>query len=82
MREVQAERPQRALEVALRESGRMPAELASAPKSAPGRRALARQFPDTGAPPYRWLAGKIGMGQPSSVRAYVYSALPRRMDSD
>jgi REP element-mobilizing transposase RayT len=82
VREVQAERWQRALEVALRESGRTPAELASAPKSAPWKRALARQLRDTVAPPYRWLAGKLWMGQPSSVRAYVHSEHPRRMDSD
>jgi hypothetical protein len=45
-------------------------------------RTLARQLRDTVAPPYRWLAGKLWMGQPSSVRAYVHSAKPRLEDSD
>jgi hypothetical protein len=79
---VQAEPWQRALEVAFRESGRTPAELASYPKSAPRKRALARQLRDTVAPPYSWLAGELWMGQPSSVRAYVLSANPRLEESD
>jgi hypothetical protein len=82
VREIQAERWQRALEVALRERGRTPAELAFAPKGALWKRSLARQLRDTVAPPYRWLAGKLWMGQPSSVRAYVHLAKPRLEDSD
>lgn len=76
VKELQSERWERALESALQESGQSPAELGSAPKSAPWKRALARKLRDTAAPPYRWLAAKLCMGQPSSVRAYVHAAGP------
>lgn len=62
IREVQVERWQRALEAAFRESGRAPAELASAPKSAPWKRVLARQLRETVAPPYASLAGNLWIG--------------------
>jgi len=67
---------ERALESALQERGRSPAELASALKSAPWKQALARKLRDAAAPPYRWLAGKLGMGKPGSVRAYLHAAEP------
>ena len=67
---------ERALESALQECGRSPAELASALKSAPWKRALARKLRDAAAPPDRWLAEKLGMGKPVSVRAYVHAAGP------
>ena len=56
------------------ESGRFRAELTSAPKSAPWKRALAHTLRDAVAPPYRWLAEKLCMGKPGSVRAYVHAA--------
>jgi REP element-mobilizing transposase RayT len=78
IRELQAERWRRALEEALRQGGRTPAQLASAPKSAPWKRALARQLRETVAPPYAWLAGNLWLGRPSSVRAYVHAANQRQ----
>ena len=74
--EVKELQSERALESALRESGRTTAELASALKSAPWKRALARKLRDAVAPPYRWLAEKLCMGKPGSVRAYVHAAGP------
>jgi len=74
VRELQSERWERALELALKEIDRSPAELASAPKSAPWKRALAHTLRDAVAPPSRWLAEKLCMGKPGSVRAYVHSA--------
>jgi len=74
VRELQSEWWERALELALKEIDRSPAELASAPKSAPWKRALAHTLRDAVAPPYRWLAEKLCMGKPGSVRAYVHSA--------
>ncbi len=69
VRELQAERWERAREGALEGCGRTPADLGSSPKSAPWKQALARQLREAVAPPYRWLAEKLAMGQPSSVRA-------------
>jgi len=74
VKELQSERWERALESALQENGRTTAELASALKSAPWKRALARKLRDAVAPPYRWLAEKLCMGKPGSVRAYVHAA--------
>lgn len=74
VRELQSEWWEQALELALKEIDRSPAELASAPKSAPWERALAHTLRDAVAPPYRWLAEKLCMGNPGSVRAYVHSA--------
>ena len=34
------------------------------------------------APPYRWLAKKLGMGKPGSVRAYVHAARPNVVGRD
>lgn len=82
VKELQSERWERALESALQERGRLPAELASAPKSAPWKRVLARQLRDAVAPPYRWLAEKLYMGKPGSVRAYVHAARPRVVGRD
>ena len=76
VKEIQSERWERALDSALQESGRSPVELTSAPKSAPWKRALARKLRDAVAPPYRWLAEKLCMGKPGSVRAYVHAAGP------
>jgi len=73
-KELQWERWERALELALKEIDRSPAELASAPKRAPWKRALAHTLRDAVAPPYRWLAEKLCMGKPGSVRANVHSA--------
>jgi len=66
---------ERALESALEECVRSPAELASALKSAHWKRALARKLRDA-AHPNRWLAEKLGMGKPGSVRAYLHAAGP------
>ena len=82
VKELQSERWERALESALQESGRSPAELASAPQNAPWKRALARRLRDAAAPPYRWLAEKLCMGKPGSVRAYVHAAGPGVAGSD
>ncbi len=82
VKELQSERWERALESALQESGRTTAELASAQKSAPWKRALARKLRDAVAPPYRWLAEKLCMGKPGSVRAYVHAAGPGVAGSD
>jgi hypothetical protein len=76
VKELQSERWERALEKALQEIDRSPTELSSAAKSAPWKRALARQLRDAVAPPYRWLAEKLCMGKPSSVRAYVHAERP------
>ena len=82
VKELRSEGWERALESALPECGRLPAELASAPKSAPWQRALARKLRDAVAPPYLWLAEKLCMGKPGSVRAYVHAAGPRVVGSD
>jgi hypothetical protein len=82
IREVRVARWQRELEAAFRESGLAPAELASAPKSVPWKRALAPPLRDTVVPPYAWLAGNLWLGQPSSVRAYVRVANSRLQNSE
>ena len=46
------------------------------------KRALARKLRDAVAPPYRWLAEKLCMGKPGSVRAYVHAAGPGVAGSD
>ena len=46
------------------------------------KRALARKLRDAVAPPYRWLAEKLCMGKPGSVRAYVHTAPPGVAGSD
>jgi len=74
VQELQAERWERALEGALAGCGRTPADLVSSPKSAPWKQALARQLREAVAPSYSWLAEKLTMGQPSSVRVYVHGA--------
>ena len=72
----------RALESALQECGRSPAELASALKSASWKRALARKLRDAASPPYRWLAEELGLGKPGSVCAYLHDQRARAGNSD
>jgi len=73
VKELQSERWQRALDSALQECGRSQDDLAQSPKSASWKRALALKLRDMAAPPFRWLADKLCMGEPGSVRAYVWS---------
>ena len=82
VKELQSERWEQALESALQESGRTSAEPASAPKSARWKRTFARKLRDEAAPPYRWLAEKLSMGKPGSVRASVHTARPGDVGPD
>lgn len=82
VRELQSARWEQALESALRDNGRSLAELASSPKGAPWKQVLARKLRDEVAPPYRWIAEKLCMGKPGSVRAYVHTAGPGLVDRD
>ena len=69
--EVKAVRWFDALKAALTASGRTTADLTAAPKGADWKVAIARTLRATVAPPYRWLAEHLNMGQASSVRVYL-----------
>ena len=60
-----------ALEEALERLGRCPADLAGVAKGAAWKVALAAELRHRAGPSLTWLASRLHMGKPSSLRSYL-----------
>ena len=69
--ELKAARWQQALEVALHAVGKSLGDAEGSPKGIAWKVAVARTLRSSVAAPYPWIAAKLKMGKPASVRVYL-----------